>query len=177
LAAFCPGDLVLIKLPQDPQGFSEAPLYPTPLLYTLTGIKVTGLDSWIHISQAKHWTPEPGTPTREPLPAPAAYFCEPVFKRNTSNVFISQQVQQIKFQFLVKEYSPLPMYEPSDHFHRGLHGRIHGSAPETSTTIPTPLSPHGQQEAARRIIAPLPNSNWVLVIEGDLVAFGNLRDR
>jgi hypothetical protein len=29
------------------------------------------------------------------------------------STFISEQVQQIKLQFLVKEYSPLPTHEPS----------------------------------------------------------------
>jgi hypothetical protein len=61
------------------------------LLSTPTGIKVAGLDSWIHISPAKRWTPEPNSPTQEPHPVPPAYSCEPaedlkyLFKRNTSN--------------------------------------------------------------------------------------------
>jgi hypothetical protein len=92
LAAFCPGDLVLIKFPHDPQGLFEAP-WDGPYLVlssTPTGMKVARLDSWIHISRAKHWTPQPDGPTPEPHPAPPAYPCEPVedfkyFKRNTSN--------------------------------------------------------------------------------------------
>jgi hypothetical protein len=38
---------------------------------------------------------------------------------NAISRFISQQVQRIKFQFLVKEYSPLPTHEPSVQFYRG----------------------------------------------------------
>jgi hypothetical protein len=67
LAAFCPGDLILIKLPHDPQGLSNSP-WEGPylvLLSTPTEIKVAGLDSWIHISQAKRWTPEADASTLE----------------------------------------------------------------------------------------------------------------
>jgi hypothetical protein len=52
-------------------------------------MKVARLDSWIHISQAKRWTPEPDAPTLEAHPAPPAYSCEAVedlkylFKWNT----------------------------------------------------------------------------------------------
>jgi hypothetical protein len=51
-AAFCPEDLVFIKCLHDPKGLSEAPWEgPHPLLLsTLTGIKVAGVGSWIHIS-------------------------------------------------------------------------------------------------------------------------------
>jgi hypothetical protein len=38
---------------------------------------------------------------------------------NALSRFISQQVEWIKFQFLVKEYSSLPMHEPSDQFYEG----------------------------------------------------------
>jgi hypothetical protein len=38
---------------------------------------------------------------------------------NALSRFISQQVQQIKLQLLVKEYSPLPMHEPSIQFYQG----------------------------------------------------------
>jgi hypothetical protein len=38
---------------------------------------------------------------------------------NTVSRFISQQVQQIKLQLLVKKYSPLPTYEPSIPFYQG----------------------------------------------------------
>jgi hypothetical protein len=90
---FCPGDMVLVKLPHSSCGLSEAPWegpYPV-LLSTPTGIKVAGLDSWIHISQAKCWTPEPDKPTPKPHSALLAYSCEPVedlkylFKRTTSD--------------------------------------------------------------------------------------------
>jgi hypothetical protein len=37
---------------------------------------------------------------------------------NAHSRFISQQVQWIRFQFLVKEYSPLFMYEPSIQFYQ-----------------------------------------------------------
>jgi hypothetical protein len=92
-AAFCPGDLVLIKIPHDPWDLPEAPREgPYPVLLSIpTGIKVAGLDSCMHISQAKRWTPEPDAPILEPHPAPPAYSCEPVedlnylFKRITSN--------------------------------------------------------------------------------------------
>jgi hypothetical protein len=85
--------------------------------------------------------------------------------------FISQQVQQIKLQLLVKEYSPLPMHEPSTPFYWGPW-RLHRSTPETSTTSPLPLSPHCQHESARWVITPLPNSSWVNVSERDLLGQG-----
>jgi hypothetical protein len=52
--------------------------------------------------------------------------------------FISWQVQRIKLQLLVKEYSPLPRHEPSIPI-RGPW-RLHRPTPETSTTtlIPPP---------------------------------------
>jgi hypothetical protein len=55
---------------------------------------------------------------------------------NALSIFISQQVQRIKFQFLVKEYSPLPTHEPSVQFSWGLW-RLHGSTPGTSATTHT----------------------------------------
>jgi hypothetical protein len=84
------------KLPHDPQGLSEA-FWEEPylvLLSTPTGIKVAGLDSWIHTSQVKHWTLDPGEPTPKPHPPPPDYSCEPVedlkylFKRNTSETYV-----------------------------------------------------------------------------------------
>jgi hypothetical protein len=51
------------------------------------------------------------------------------------------------------------------------------STPETSTTTPTSPSSHYQQEAARWVITPLPNSSWILVSEGGLVGSGNLKDQ
>jgi hypothetical protein len=49
---------------------------------------------------------------------------------------ISQQVQQIKLQLLVKEYSPLPVHEPSNLFYQGPL--------ETTSVNPreVPPSPH-----------------------------------
>jgi hypothetical protein len=38
---------------------------------------------------------------------------------NALSKFISQQVQWIKLQLLVKEYSPLPIHEPSIQFYWG----------------------------------------------------------
>jgi hypothetical protein len=85
--------MVLVKLPHASHGLSEAPWegpYPV-LLSTPTVIKVTGLDYWIHIPQAKCWTLEPDEPTPKPHSAPLAYSCEPVedlkyfFKRTTSD--------------------------------------------------------------------------------------------
>jgi hypothetical protein len=95
---------------------------------------------------------------------------------NALSRFISQQVQWIRLQVLVKEYSPLPMHEPSIQFYRGLW-RPQGSTSEKSATAPTlpPPSPHCQQEIARWVIAPLPSSCWVLVSEGELVGSGNLK--
>jgi hypothetical protein len=49
-------------------------------------------------------------------------------------------VQHIQLQLLVKEYSPLPRHEPSILYCRGPW-RLHGSTPETSTTIPIPHHP------------------------------------
>jgi hypothetical protein len=69
--------MVLVKVPHASHGLSEAPWegpYPV-LLSTHTGIKVAGLDSWIHISQAKLWTLEPDEPTLKPHSAPLAYSC------------------------------------------------------------------------------------------------------
>jgi hypothetical protein len=40
-------------------------------------------------------------------------------KINSLSRFISQQVQQIKLQLIVKKYSPLPMHEPAILFYRG----------------------------------------------------------
>jgi hypothetical protein len=83
--------MVLVKLPCASGGLTEAPWegpYPL-LLYTPTGIKVAGLDSWIHISRAKCWTPEPDEPTSKPHSAPLVYSYEPeedlkyLFKRTT----------------------------------------------------------------------------------------------
>jgi hypothetical protein len=90
---FCPGNMVLVKLPHVSRGLSEAPWegpYPV-LLSTPTGIKVAGLDPCIHISRTKHWTPEPDEPTPKPYSPQLAYSYEPVedlkylFKRTTSN--------------------------------------------------------------------------------------------
>jgi hypothetical protein len=91
---------------------------------------------------------------------------------NALSRFISQQVQQIKLQLLVKEYSPLPRHEPS----MGDPGNYSGQPLRqvTSPLSPTPI-PHCQHEAARWVIAPLPNSNWVLVSEWGFVGSGNLR--
>jgi hypothetical protein len=86
---------------------------------------------------------------------------------NALSRFISQQVQWIKFQLLVKEYSLLPMHEPSVQFYRGFW-RLHGSTPETSTYL---LLPHCQQEVDRHVITPLPNSSWVLASKGKLVGW------
>jgi hypothetical protein len=47
---------------------------------------------------------------------------------------------------------------------RGLW-RLHGSTSETSATTHT-LIAHCQHEVVRQVIAPLPNSSWVLVSEG-----------
>jgi hypothetical protein len=93
LVAFCLQNLVFIQLPHDPWGLSEGPWEgPYPVLLSMpTGIKVTGLGSWIHISQAKCWTPEPNVHILEPHPALPDYSGEPVedlkylFKRNTLN--------------------------------------------------------------------------------------------
>jgi hypothetical protein len=85
-AAFCPGELVLIKLPHNSRGLSEPP-WEGPHLVLLsipTGIKVAGLDSWTHISQAKCWTPEPDTATLESHPA---HQPTPVSQWKTSNIF------------------------------------------------------------------------------------------
>jgi hypothetical protein len=60
--------MVLVKLPHASHGLSEDPWegpYPV-LLSTTIGINVAGLDSWIHISQTKRWTPESDEPTRKP---------------------------------------------------------------------------------------------------------------
>jgi hypothetical protein len=38
---------------------------------------------------------------------------------NALSRFVSQQVQQIKLQLLVKKYSPLPRHKPSIPFHPG----------------------------------------------------------
>jgi hypothetical protein len=90
---FCPGDTVLVKLPHASCGPFES-LWEGPclvLLSTPTGIKVAGLDSWIHISQAKCWTPEIDERTPKPHSASLTYSCEPVedlkylFKRTTSD--------------------------------------------------------------------------------------------
>jgi hypothetical protein len=91
---------------------------------------------------------------------------------NALSRFISQQVQQIKLQLLVKEYSPLPRHEPS----MGDPGNYSGQPLRqvTSPLSPTPI-PHCQHEAARWVIAPLPNSSWVLVSEGGFVGSDNLR--
>jgi hypothetical protein len=86
LAAFCPGDLVLIKFPHNPWGLSEAP-WEGPflvLLSTPAGIKVAGLDSWTHNSPAKCWTPEPDTPT---LSHTLLHQPTPVSQWKTSNIF------------------------------------------------------------------------------------------
>jgi hypothetical protein len=58
---------------------------------------------------------------------------------NAVSRFISQQVQQIKLQLLVKEYSSLHTHEPSILFYRGpleMTGQ-----PETSTTSLTHSRP------------------------------------
>jgi hypothetical protein len=63
---------------------------------------------------------------------------------NALSRFISQQVQQIKLQLLVKKYSPLPTHELSIPFYFGGRGggwRLHRSTPETSTLSPIPQSP------------------------------------
>jgi hypothetical protein len=93
---------------------------------------------------------------------------------NALSRFISQQVQQIKFQLLVKEYSPLPTHEPSVQFYWGPL--------ETTQVNPWDkchytylLLPHCKQESARWVITPLPKSSWVLVSEGGLVGSGDLR--
>jgi hypothetical protein len=83
--------MILVKLPCASHGLSEAPWegpYPV-LLFTPIRIKVAELDSWIHISQVKCWTPEPDESTPKPHSASLAYSCEPVedlkhlFKRTT----------------------------------------------------------------------------------------------
>jgi hypothetical protein len=79
--------------------------------------------------------------------------------------FISQQVQWIKFQLLVKEYSPLPTYESSVQFYGGpLDTTLVNPWDKNHHTYPP--SPHCQQEVDRQVIAPLPNSRWVLISEG-----------
>jgi hypothetical protein len=68
---------------------------------------------------------------------------------NALSKFISSQVQKIKFQLLVREYSLLPtMHPPSSSF--GVPWRPHGSTPEPNApTPPLRLLPHCQEELAR----------------------------
>jgi hypothetical protein len=68
---------------------------------------------------------------------------------NALSKFISSQVQKIKFQLLVREYSLLPtMNPPSSSF--GVPWRPYGSTPEQNVpTPPLPLLPHCQEELAR----------------------------
>jgi hypothetical protein len=69
---------------------------------------------------------------------------------NALSRFISQHIQCIKLQLLVKEYSPLPiMSPPSCSIREGEPCRLHGSTSETSTTSPIPLLLHCQHEVAR----------------------------
>jgi hypothetical protein len=89
-------------------------------------------------------------------------------KINALSRFISQRVQRIKLQLLVKEYPPLPMHESSILFYGGPW-KLHGSTLETSTTSSIPPSPYCQHKAARWVIAPLPDSSWLLVSEGNLL--------
>jgi hypothetical protein len=91
---------------------------------------------------------------------------------NALSRFISQQVQWIELQLLVKEYSPLPMHEPSILFYWGPW-RLHRSTPETSTRFPIP---HHPIVSMKQVIAPLPNSSWVPVSEGGFVGSGDLRE-
>jgi hypothetical protein len=86
LAVFCPGVLVLIKLTHNSQSLSEAP-WEGPFLVLLsspTGIKIAGLGSWTHISQAKRWTPQPDAPT---LSHTLHHQPTPVSQWKTSNIF------------------------------------------------------------------------------------------
>jgi hypothetical protein len=86
---------------------------------------------------------------------------------NAVSRFISQQVQWIKLQLLVKEYSPLPTSKHSIPFYQG-HLETTWINASDKYHHPIPLSPHCQHEEARWVIAPFPNSRWVLVSEGRL---------
>jgi hypothetical protein len=85
---------------------------------------------------------------------------------NVLSKFISQQVQKIKFQLLVKNYSPLLTHEPSVEF-SWRTWRPHWSTPETSAPIPPlPLPPHFLQESARSVIIPFPHQQLGACLRG-----------
>jgi hypothetical protein len=84
--------------------------------------------------------------------------------------FISQQVQWIKFQLLVKEYSLLPTHKPSVQFPGGLW-RVHRSAPETSTTPLTPLLPIVSRKQIDESSPLCPTAVGYLSQRGDLLVW------
>jgi hypothetical protein len=71
--------------------------------------------------------------------------------------FICQQVQKIKFQLLVKEYSPLPTHDPSVQFYQSLLETTQvnpwDESPCTSPPPSTPLSA-GSSQMRHRPISP-----------------------
>jgi hypothetical protein len=93
---------------------------------------------------------------------------------NALSRFISQQVQWIKLQLLVKKYSPCLHRSPPSHSTWGLW-RLHGSTYEASTPFLSSCHPHCQHKPARWLITPLPNSSWVLVSEGGFIGSDDLR--
>jgi hypothetical protein len=86
---------------------------------------------------------------------------------NDLSRFISQQVQWIKLQLLVKKYLCLHISPPSHSI--GGPWRLHRSTPETSTPSPIPSLPHCQHKAARWVIAPSPTAIGCLSQRGDLL--------
>jgi hypothetical protein len=93
---------------------------------------------------------------------------------NALSRFLSQQVQWIKVQLLVKEYSPLATHEPSIPFYLGPLENTQVNPWDKYHLSYSPLS-HCQHEAGRWVIAPLPNSSWVLVSDRGLVGSGDLK--
>jgi hypothetical protein len=57
---------------------------------------------------------------------------------NALSRFISQQIQQIKLQLLVKEYSPLPKHERSIPFCPGVVGRASDYTSQPLDKYPLP---------------------------------------
>jgi hypothetical protein len=83
---------------------------------------------------------------------------------NALSRFISQHIQRIKFQLLVKEHSPLPIWtlHPVLSESTGDHtGQPQMSAPAPLLLLP----PHCQQELAIWDTILFPNSSWVLISE------------